>query len=164
VANTNGGQLRPLRIGQLARATGHSAKTLRYYEEIGLLRPAGRTRAGYRTYTNEAIERLRLIRNGQDLGLTLEDVRKILDAGDAGSDPCVHTLALVDRQLARLTEQAKRLRELRKDLLSVRTRVCEGAGKASPNGGLCSCLTDDFGVRRRASVQRQITRKKVPLP
>jgi DNA-binding transcriptional MerR regulator len=153
-----------LRIGQLARASGYNAKTLRYYENVGLLRPRARTRAGYRTYDSAAIERLRLIANAQDLGFTLEEIRQVLDAGDAGADPCVHTLALVDRQLERLAVQANRLRELRKGLRSLRTRVSAGLGKAPPRGGLCSCLTDGFVSGRRSSShnpkQRRVRKEK----
>lgn len=140
-----------VRIGDLAKASGHSTKTLRFYEQVGLIQPAQRTAAGYRLYNPEVIERLALVRNAQDLGFTLEDVRNILDAGDAGKDPCVHTLELVDRQLERLTAQATRLRELRKNLLTLRGRVSNGLGKVSPKGGLCSCLTDGFDGQRRAT-------------
>jgi DNA-binding transcriptional MerR regulator len=161
----------PLRIGELARATGHSAKTLRYYEEVGLLRSQARTPAGYRTYGADAIERLRLIRNAQDLGFSLEDARRILDAGDAGNDPCVHTLALVDRELEQLALQATRLRALRKDLLALRQRVSDGLGKAAPHGGVCSCLTEGFSAKtpaNRSGAKRRNLRKEdrrgLPVP
>jgi DNA-binding transcriptional MerR regulator len=147
-----------LRIGQLARETGLTAKTLRFYEQAGLIRPARRTAAGYRLYEEGAVERLGLVRNAQDLGFSLDDVRMILDAGDAGKDPCVHTLALVDRQLDRLAVHEKRLRQLRKDLRSLRGKVSDGLGRTSPRGGLCSCLTDGFAAPRHA------TRRSAPRP
>lgn len=150
-----------MRIGALARDSGYTDKTLRYYEELGLLRPAGRTASGYRTYATDAVERLRLIRNAQDLGLSLRDVRTILDAGDAGDDPCVHTLALVDRQLRRLAEQARRLRELRRDLTALRRRVSEGAGMTLPGGGLCSCLTEEIQYGKRSAVRARRRRRNV---
>lgn len=154
---------RDLKIGDLANASGYSAKTLRFYEEVGLIKPTDRTAAGYRLYDPAVVERLALVRNAQDLGFRLEDVRNILDAGDAGDDPCIHTLQLVDRELEHLKKQAARLRELRRNLLTLRERVSGELGKTSPNGGLCSCLTDSFDGQRRAmsaAVRQSSTRKE----
>jgi len=68
----------PLTIGQLAKIIGMNPSALRYYEEQGLLEPAGRSEAGYRLYAPEAIQTLRFIQRGQHLGLSLEDIRKLL--------------------------------------------------------------------------------------
>lgn len=87
-----------LRIGQLAAASGFKARTLRYYEAVGLLRPATRTASGYRLYGPDAVERLNLVRRARVLGLPLADIRQILRATDAGNIPCVHMLEAVDRQ------------------------------------------------------------------
>lgn len=170
-ASSNQPRQQALRIGVLAKASGHSTKTLRFYEEVGLIRPTQRTAAGYRLYEPGVVERLALVRNAQDLGFTLEDVRHILEAGDAGKDPCIHTLELVERQLEHLTTQAARLRTLRRNLLTLRDRVSNGVGKTSPTGGLCSCLTDSFDGKRRttsgAVKQRSIRKEErhgLPLP
>jgi DNA-binding transcriptional MerR regulator len=60
-----------LRIGQLAQATGVSAKTIRYYEQVGVLPAPSRSGAGYRQYTPQGVHRLRFIRRARGLGLPL---------------------------------------------------------------------------------------------
>lgn len=134
---------RPLRIGQLARATGFQARTIRYYETLGLVRPQARTSSGYRLYAPEAIERLRLVRGARGLGLCLADIRAILDAGDSGAVTCEHVLAAVEREIARVSERMQRLRDLRRQLVQVKSNV-EAAlesGAAAP-GCLCPCISN----------------------
>lgn len=99
-----------LRIGQLAALVQASPDTLRFYERIGLLRPATRTDGGYRLYDRTAVERVGFIRKAQALGLTLEEVGEILRVAADGTPPCQH----VRRTLAtRLEEVDARIAELR---------------------------------------------------
>lgn len=69
---------RKLTIGELSRRTGVSVKTLRFYSDEGLLPPAGRSRSGYRLYTEEHAFRIELIRTLREAGVGLEDVAKVL--------------------------------------------------------------------------------------
>src|SRR5579859_3767413 len=70
-------------IEQVAAQTGLTKRTLRYYEEVGLLPPTGRTEGNYRRYTQEDIQRLERIKNLRNLlGFSLSDIREILDAED----------------------------------------------------------------------------------
>jgi len=64
-----------LTIGQLAKATGVGAKTIRFYEQIGVLPTSNRTAAGYRQYDQSGVQRLRFIRRARSLGLPLRDVK-----------------------------------------------------------------------------------------
>lgn len=73
-------------IEQVAAQTGLTKRTLRYYEEVGLLPPTGRTEGNYRRYTQEDIQRLERIKNLRDLlGFSLADIREILQAEDERS-------------------------------------------------------------------------------
>ncbi len=77
-----------MRIGQLAQRTGVTPDTLRYYEKIGLLRPAPRRDSGYRDYAEDVSERVRVIRNAAQLGFPLKEIAKVLRVRDAGGAPC----------------------------------------------------------------------------
>jgi len=130
-----------LRIGQLARSAGFSAKTLRYYEDLGLLRPSRRSASNYRLYDGAAVGRLAFVRRAQGLGLCLEDIRRILEISDEGRVPCEHVIGVVDRELDRITAQFGRLHELRKEFLGLRLRLSEAleSGDARP-GKACPCF------------------------
>lgn len=97
------------KIGELADASGVTVRTLRYYEEIGLLTPSSRTAAGHRLYGQEAVERLYRICFLRQLGMPLDGVRRSL-AGEVGATAeALHAhLAEVDRRLA--TENRLRAR------------------------------------------------------
>jgi DNA-binding transcriptional MerR regulator len=73
-------------IGELARRTGLTVKTIRYYSDAGLVPPTDRTPAGYRRYSPDAVARLGLIRTLRELGLDLATIRKVLDHEKALSD------------------------------------------------------------------------------
>ena len=114
-----------MNIGQVAKKSGVSAKTIRYYESIGLIPEASRTESGYRTYSDRDVETLRFIHHSRNLGFSVKDVSRLLDLWRnqkrASSD--VKELALshieeVDRKIAEL----KTIR----DTLTHLTRRCHG--------------------------------------
>lgn len=73
-----------LQISELAAASGVPTSTLRYYERIGLVRPQGRTAAGYRLYDEDSVDRLAFIGRAKRLGMTLADVATLIEAWFAG--------------------------------------------------------------------------------
>jgi len=72
-----------LHIGEVAERVGLSLRTVRYYEEQGLIAPEGRTEGGFRLYTGEHVDRLLLIKHMKPLGFTVQEMRELLDARDA---------------------------------------------------------------------------------
>lgn len=100
-------------IGELAETAGTTTKTVRFYEDQGLLLRAARTPAGYRTYTSEAVTRIDFIHRGQAAGLTLTQIRQILDIRDRGQAPCEHVRDLLDARLTDIEQQISHLIALR---------------------------------------------------
>ncbi len=98
-----------MRIGQLARETSESVRTLRYWEGEGLL-TAKRSDSGYRLFPEGMIERVSFLREAQALGLGLREIRDLLELRDDGVQPCEHAR---DRLREHLEDVGKRLRDLR---------------------------------------------------
>lgn len=71
-----------LQIGEVADRVGLSLRTVRYYEEMGLLTPEDRTEGGFRLYTKDHVERLQLIKQMKPLGFSVQEIRDLLDARD----------------------------------------------------------------------------------
>ena len=90
------------RIAEVARLTGFSAATLRYYEGIGVMPPARRTEAGYRVYDDRAVERLAFVARAKQLGCSLPEIAELARAWDADEcRPVQHRLrALVEARIA----------------------------------------------------------------
>jgi MerR family mercuric resistance operon transcriptional regulator len=114
-------QMSVRRIGELAAAAGVSVDTLRYYERERLLPPPVRTAGGFRLYAPETVERLRFIRQAQQIGLSLREIRQLLDP-----DNCLCS-AVRDVIAERLAEVDERLRELAsfRDTLQTALQRCE---------------------------------------
>ncbi len=97
-------------IGQLAARTGLSVRTLRFYADAGVLPETGRTEAGYRLFGPDAVPRARLVRTLRELGVGLDDVRRVLTAEASLADvAAAHALA-IDAQIRTLRVQRAVLR------------------------------------------------------
>lgn len=124
-----------MRIGELAARTDVSAKTIRYYESIGLMKDPPRTEAGYRNYDDSSAERLRFIRDAQATGLTLGEITSVLELKESGKRSCAHTTELLDRHLGEIDAQIKRLEAARVALqrLADRATSLDPASCTDPN-------------------------------
>jgi DNA-binding transcriptional MerR regulator len=107
-----------MRIGELAEQSGVTAKALRHYERVGLLVPA-RTESGYRDYPTAALGRVQFILAGRRVGLSLRELRQILDVRDQGDAPCTRALALIDKRLREVQERIASLSALQAELSAV---------------------------------------------
>lgn len=109
-------------VGETATRLGLTVRTLHHWDEIGLARPAARSAAGYRLYTDDDLERLRRIVVYRELGLDLDAIRAVLD--EPGGD----VAAQLRVQRAQLTRRITQLRDLDEDL----QRMIAGAGTRHP--------------------------------
>lgn len=105
-----------MRIGELAQRVGVNPKTIRYYESIGLLPEPERTRAGYRLYDEDDIDRLAFIRRATELNLQLEDIREILALREQGQRPCDYVLDTAHQRLDELDNRITQMQRARDDL------------------------------------------------
>ncbi|MGK5024112.1 Cu(I)-responsive transcriptional regulator [Janthinobacterium sp. RB2R34] len=114
-----------MNIGQAASETGVSAKMIRYYESITLLKPSARSDAGYRIYTPQDLHALHFIKRSRNLGFSLEQIRELLSLwqNDQRASADVKTIALA--HVADLNQRIAELTDMR-DTLSQLAASCHG--------------------------------------
>lgn len=102
------------KIGELSKATSVPIDTIRYYEKIGVLRPAGRRPSGYRVYTEESVEQLNFIRRAQKLGFSLAEIRDLLVLSGNHAGACVHVRDKLRQKVADIDAKLRALEDLRR--------------------------------------------------
>jgi len=125
-----------LKIGEIARLAGVPAKTLRYYEDIGLISPAARTSSRYRLYGWRELEQIEFIRRAKLMGLTLEQIRGLVEVAEEGisSEVLRHLDGLLECKLEETEQRLDELRAFRESLLEYRNRAATAEEK-----GICRC-------------------------
>ncbi len=140
-----------LSSGDLARATGNTVRTIRFYEEEGLLRPAVVSDGGHRRYTEDDLERLRLITDLRELGLSLCEIRSVLEIRSGcttASEFALRFQQVLSGHLEQAQRRLERLRRVRKELTdavaSLGEGLCGGHGDQE-----CACaVAEDERVPR----------------
>jgi DNA-binding transcriptional MerR regulator len=108
-----------MRIGEVAHRTGLTTKTIRYYEEIGLIPDPARAANNYRDYSDDAIDRLLFVRDAQATGLTLTEIASILELRHEGHGTCAHVVQLLERHLHDVDKHLRKLRKTRRKLAAL---------------------------------------------
>lgn len=129
-----------MRIGEAAAASGMTTKTLRFYEASGLLPATERATNGYRDYGADIPGRLDFIRRSRAAGLTLAQIRDILEIRDAGEAPCMHVRDLLTRQLVDLDQQIGELVALRATVAEYHDAAAEPDPAACDPDRICNYL------------------------
>jgi Cu(I)-responsive transcriptional regulator len=114
-----------MNIGEAARASGVTAKMIRYYESVGLLTAKGRTSAGYRLYGTEEVHSLRFIRQARRLGFLVDDIRRLLALWYDRSRASAEVKAIALEHAADLDRRITELTEMRDTLVHL-ARHCHG--------------------------------------
>jgi DNA-binding transcriptional MerR regulator len=116
-----------VKIGQVADLAEVSIDTVRFYERRGVLPPPARTPSGYRTYTSATVERIRLARRLQRLGLTLDEVIDALHATDHGDITCTSERWRLETVLDRIDTKIAELQATRRHVEDVMSACDNGA-------------------------------------
>lgn len=141
----------PLTMGEAAGKSGCSAPTIRYYEEIGLLRGVDRTPGGRRAYSWPQVHRLTFIRRARDLGLSVEQVRTLLRISDGDQSDCGDAQGV----LATYVEEVRRRRAELESLEDTLTRMAQRCGDTCANvpGAACTVMEDVLNARLEATLR-----------
>jgi MerR family copper efflux transcriptional regulator len=139
-----------MRISEAARLAGVPAKTLRYYEGIGLISPAGRSESGYRLYGWRELEQIEFVRRAKLMGLSLQEIRGLVETAEDGIPNGVFQRldGLLESSLQEPERKIEELRAFRESLLEYRERAAEAearggcrCGGGRREGGFCGCVT-----------------------
>jgi MerR family transcriptional regulator, copper efflux regulator len=127
-----------LRIGELARRTAMTVDGIRFYEKCGLLPKALRTPRRFRQYSVHDLERVYFIRQMQELGFSLSQIRELLDLRTHKVDACEAVSSLLREKLADTRARTRRLRKLEAKLLAD-LRKCNEELKRRQRHKPCAC-------------------------
>ena len=152
---------KPLLVGQLARQADVKSDTVRFYEQAGLLPRPERTAAGYRAYPPDAANRLRFIRQAQALGLSLDEIKRVLRMRDSGKLPCDFVIELAQRRLREVERELAGLEGVRD---SLRRYVRHWQRTANPD--VCAAaqfcnLIEDIELKLAPQGETQIRRGRL---
>lgn len=138
-----------MNIGEASAASGVSAKMIRYYEEIGLIAPAGRTASNYRFYDADSVNRLRFVRRARGLGFSLEETERLLKLWDDKARASAEVKALALAHVEALEAKIAEMKAMRDTLADLADR-CHGDDR--PN---CPILADLEGrpLRQKTTVK-----------
>jgi MerR family mercuric resistance operon transcriptional regulator len=125
-----GGIVKPLTIGEVARSAGIGVETVRFYEREGLLEEPARRASGYRQYPTEVVPRLRFIRRAKELGFTLKEIKELIALRH---EPGATRADVRQAALAKVADIEAKVRDLQRmrDALLTLTETCYGDGPAS---------------------------------
>lgn len=132
-----------LSIGDLSKRTGVKVPTIRYYEQIGLLREAGRSGGNQRRYDASDLERLTFIRHARDLGINLDSIRELVALSQHPSQPCTSADQIAKQHLDDVRKKIDQLKRLESELERIVSH-CDGHSvedcyviRALSDHGLC---------------------------
>lgn len=116
-----------LTVGKLAKLAGVNLETIRYYERQELLPEPLRTQSGYRTYSAESVERIRFIKQAQELGFSLKEIKELLRLRIMPDSSGADVREKVAAKIADIDEKMKTLRTMKKELVQLKA-TCDGTG------------------------------------
>lgn len=131
----------PIKIGELAKRTGATVETIRYYEKEQLLPEASRSSGNYRLYHEAHMERLQFILHCRTLDMTLDEVRILLEYWDEPDKNCGNVDSLLDEHIDAVERRIDELMQLKRHLITLRKKcISESSAKSC---GILNTLADN---------------------
>jgi DNA-binding transcriptional MerR regulator len=132
-----------LKIGEVSRKSGLPIKTIRYYEQLGLLVPTvWRSPSRYRLFHPQVLQRLAFIKQAQALGLTLKEITEILQVYDRGELPCGEIKQHLEQKLEAIDQQIAALQGLRQELTDLLSGWQENPPPERASRTICPNIQD----------------------
>lgn len=131
-----------LQIGETAKSAGVSIDTVRYYEKRKLIHSVSRTRGGFRLFKPHTVEQIKFIKQAQEFGFSLDDIKDLLGSG--GAEECQQVRDLLQQKAVEVGEQITKMKAFRKTLLR-HLKACDK--ELSQNGDNAHCPTF-FEIKR----------------
>ncbi len=128
-----------LQIGEIAALADVSVDTVRYYEKLKLLPTAARTNSGYRVFSVETADRIRFIKQAQEMGFTLDEIRQLF-VSDGGENQCKSVRDLIQVKLTQLEDRMRQMKSF-KGFLNRHLVACENELTAHGKAASCPVLT-----------------------
>ncbi len=123
-----------LQIGEIAKRAGVSIDTLRYYERLKLLPRPRRSAGGFRLFAPEHVERVQFIKQAQELGFSLDEIKRLLATG--GADECRKVRGLLQQKLSDLDDRLQAMKSFRQ-VLARQLSACEGELELHGDSACC---------------------------
>jgi DNA-binding transcriptional MerR regulator len=136
-----------LKIGEIHARSQVPIKTIRYYEEIGLIQAETRSSGGFRLFSPDVLPRLGFIKRSQTLGFSLQEIRNILDIHDQGEMPCAEVRNNIERKIQDIDDRIQQLQQLKHELSDLMTRPSGHSSQRGRTDLICPILqspADDY--------------------
>lgn len=146
-----------MKIGTLARRTGHTIPTIRYYESQGLLQPRGRTEGGYRIFSPDDVDRLEFVKRAKRVGLSLAEIGAILAIRAQEEPTCEHVRALLAHKLVQVEEALRELGEFHHVLVELLDQS-DTLEDCRPGGGRVCSIIEQAPVDQLPAVLEKLKR------
>jgi DNA-binding transcriptional MerR regulator len=131
-----------LQIGDVANQTGLSVDTIRFYERERLLPTAARSNGGFRLFSKSDVDDLAFIRNSQELGFSLQEIRDLVGLRNARHPDCNHVEQLLAHKIATVRTKIAALRKLERELERTMIQCRSNLSNATSNKADCPALSD----------------------
>lgn len=126
-------------IKDISKELNLNPKTIRFYEEIGIIPKAKRNESNYRVYTAKDVERIAFVKKARLLGFSIEDIKKIIEIRETGNYPCCTVINILEKQEKELEKRIEEMIEFKTKLTDI-TKTFKENIKVGEKGQICGLI------------------------